>query len=76
VTPVGSRRSVSRWVGWVGFLALLALHLDFWRPQRAVLYFGWVPEELLWRLGWMLLAWVYLLFVTSFLWGDDPEDAA
>jgi len=63
-------------IAWAGFLVLLALHLDFWRPQRAVLWFGWVPEELLWRLAWMALAWVYLIFVTSFLWRDDPEDAA
>ena len=41
----------ARIIGWVGFAVLLALHLDFWRPQRATLYFGWCPEELAWRLG-------------------------
>jgi len=65
-----------RVIAWAGFLVLLALHLDFWRPQRAVLWFGWVPEELLWRLAWMALAWIYLLFVASALWRDDPEEAA
>ena len=52
-----------RWLAWLGFAALLALHLDFWRPQRARLWFGWMPEEILWRLGWMALAWLYLWLV-------------
>ena len=64
-----------RVAAWAGFLVLLALHLDFWRPQRAVLHFGWVPEELLWRLGWMALAWVYLIYISTFLWKGDAGDA-
>lgn len=43
-------------------LTLVALHLDFWRVQRVELYFGWLPEELAWRLAWTLLAWVFLLW--------------
>jgi hypothetical protein len=54
-----------RVAAWIGFLVLLALHLDFWRPQRVRLWAGWLPEELAWRLGWMALAWAYLLFVCS-----------
>ena len=61
-------------MGWLGFALLLALHFDFWRAQRPTLHFGWVPEELLWRLGWMALAWVYLLFVLRFLWTDLGTD--
>jgi hypothetical protein len=61
------------WIGWGGFLVLLALHLDFWRPQRVRIYFGWVPEELLWRIGWMALAWVYLLYVCRVLWTDEER---
>lgn len=44
------------------------LHLDWWRPQRETLWFGWLPEELLYRLLWMLCAWGYLLFLCSRLW--------
>jgi len=58
-------------LGWGGFLALLALHLDFWRPQRSVLLAGWLPEELAYRLGWIALAWLYLLFVCARLWGEE-----
>lgn len=64
-----------RGLAWAGFLGLVALHLDFWRPQRVVLWFGWVPEELLYRLGWMALAWLYLLWVCRALWrGSDGPD--
>lgn len=52
-----------RWIAWGGLCALLVLHLDFWRPQRVVLYLGWIPEEIVYRLAWVLLAWVYLLFL-------------
>jgi hypothetical protein len=50
-------------VAWVVGLALVALHLDFWREQRVELYFGWCPEELLYRLAWMLAAWALLLWL-------------
>jgi len=52
-----------RWTAWGGFAGLLLLHLDFWRPQRVVLYLGWIPEEIVYRLGWVGLAWLYLLFL-------------
>lgn len=61
----------TRVVAWVGFLLLLVLHLDFWRPTRPVLYFGWIPEELLWRLGWMGLAFLYLVFFCNRVWSED-----
>lgn len=64
----------ARALAWLGLAVLLALHLDFWRPQRPVLHLGWLPEELLWRLAWMALAWLYLLFVLRWLWA--PEAAA
>jgi hypothetical protein len=61
-----------RWIAGSGFLFLIALHLDFWRPQRVVLYLGWIPEELVYRLCWVALVWVYLFFLTSRL---RPERA-
>jgi hypothetical protein len=60
-------------IAWALGLLLLALHLDFWRPQRAELWFGWVPEELLWRLVWMLLAFLYLAWFCSRVWTSAEE---
>jgi hypothetical protein len=60
-----------RCLAWSGFLALLVLHLDSWRPQRVAIHLGWIPEELLWRLAWMLLAWAYLFYICRFHWRTD-----
>jgi hypothetical protein len=49
------------------------LHLDVWRTQRPRLYLGWLPEELFYRLAWILLAWVYLLFLCARLWPEEAE---
>ena len=64
------------WIAWGGFVLLMALHLDSWRPQRPVLYMGWIPEEILYRLGWIGLVWAYLLFLTSrpYLFGPSPPE--
>ena len=61
-------RRTSVVIAWIGFGVLLVLHLDFWREQRVAVHLGWMPEELTYRLLWILLAWVYLLFVCSFVW--------
>lgn len=53
---------------------LVLLHLDFWRPQRPVIYFGWLPEELAYRLGWMLLAWAYLEWFVRKVWSGEHLD--
>lgn len=65
-------RARDRLVGVAGLAALIVLHVDFWRPQRAIVYFGWMPEEILYRLGWMLAAFLYLTFVVARLWEEDP----
>lgn len=57
------------------FALLIATHLDVWRPQREVLWFGWLPEELGWRLAWMTAAALYVLHFTRFVWVPRPEDA-
>lgn len=63
-----------RLIAWLGLLALAVLHLDVWRPQRPELLFGWLPEELAYRLLWMFLAWLYLLYFTSRVWSEeDPR---
>ena len=64
---------MNRTLAWAGFFLLLVLHLDFWRPQRAVLYFGWLPEEMAWRLLWMIGAWLYLIFFTAKVWREEAE---
>ena len=62
---------MSRWLAWAGFVFLLALHLDFWRPLGTTLYFGWLPEELGYRLLWIFLTWLYLLCFTAWLWPEE-----
>lgn len=57
----------------LGFVALVSLHLDFWRPQRSVLWFGWLPEELAYRIAYCLAAWLFILFVCRFLWREEPD---
>ena len=60
-----------KWIAWVSLVTLLVLHLDSWRPQRPVLYFSWLPEDVAYRLGWMLLAWLFLLFFTRYVWKEE-----
>ncbi|MCH9648627.1 MAG: hypothetical protein K0U98_10335 [Deltaproteobacteria bacterium] len=64
----GSRASWVTITAWSGFVLLMLLHVDFWRSQRAVLHFGWLPEDVLYRLLWMVLAWGYLVFFTKWVW--------
>lgn len=64
---------MNRFLAWAGFVLLIVLHLDFWRPQRAVLYFGWLPEDLAYRLVWMLAAWLYLLFFIAKVWTEEAD---
>ena len=66
-------RRAALWIASSSLVALVLLHLDFWRPQRARLVLGWVPEELAYRLVFIVLAWLYLLFVTARLWREDPD---
>ena len=63
--------AVNRAIAWGGFVLLLVLHHDFWRPQRAVLYFGWLPEELAWRLGFVVLSVAYLVFFCRSVWREE-----
>ena len=61
-------------MAWTGFLVLLALHLAPWRPAGSGLWMGWIPGELAWRLAWMGLAWLYLVFFCAQVWRDEPEE--
>ncbi len=58
-------------MAWGGFVLLLGLHLDFWRPKRAEIWFGWMPEELAWRVAWMVLAFGYLWWFCQRVWKED-----
>jgi hypothetical protein len=62
------------YLAWILAAILMLLHLDFWRPQRPVVYFGWLPEEMAYRLGWMLLAWAYLEWFTRKVWSGEHLD--
>ena len=68
-----SRRAHARLAVVLG-VVLVALHLDFWRPQRPRSWFGWLPEELAWRLAWMGLAFLYLLYFCAHLWRDGERE--
>jgi len=57
-------------IAWIGALLLLALHL-LPAPTR-ILPESWLPPELLFRVAWLGLAWVYLLFFCARIWRDDP----
>ena len=59
------------WTAWVAGITLVVLHLDFWREQRVVLYFDWLPEELLYRIVWLLAAWAYLAWFCASVWRDE-----
>lgn len=69
---VSKVRSVQFLPAVAGLALLVALHLDFWREQRPVLYFGWLPEEMAWRLLWIFAAWLYLLYFTTRVWREEP----
>ena len=67
------KRNRALWIAWIGGVGLVALHLDFWRPQRAELLFGWLPVELAYRVGFLILAWGYMLFVCSRVWTEASD---
>jgi len=58
-------------LAWFGAAVLLVLHHDFWRERGVELWFGWVPEELAWRLAWMLLTLGYLIWFCAAVWVED-----
>ncbi|KAA3611578.1 MAG: hypothetical protein DWQ01_05675 [Planctomycetota bacterium] len=65
-----SVRKRERKLAWLAFGGLLALHLDFWRPNREVFEF-WIPglpQDFAYRLLWILLAWLWLLWFCLRLW--------
>ena len=69
--PEGKRWE--RGLAWLGASILLVLHLDFWRPQEARLVLGWIPEDLAYRLLWMLLATLYLFWFTARIWKRSSD---
>ena len=64
-------RRWERLVAALGLVALGVLHVDAWRSPGARVFLGWVPEELLYRLVWVLLAWGYLLLLFARFWTDE-----
>lgn len=64
---------MTRVIAWAGFGLLIALHLDLWRPRLGGLVVAGLPEEIVWRLLWMLLAWVYLLWFAKHVWREEES---
>ena len=58
----------------VGFVVLVVLHLDFWRPQSGQLLLGWLPVELAYRIAYVILAWIYMLWICSRVWPEEDAD--
>jgi hypothetical protein len=56
----------------MGAVGLTLLHLDFWRTQRGTLLLGWIPDELLYRLIYILLAGAYILWICA--WLPDADE--
>ena len=71
--PPTSKYRPTVWIAVFGFLLLVALHLDFWRPQRLVFHLGWLPEELAYRIVYLLLAWLYMLWICGLVWREEGE---
>ena len=57
-----------------GFVVLAVLHLDFWRPQSPRLLFGWLPEELAYRIVYIVVAWIYMLWICDRVWREEDAD--
>ena len=58
---------------WIGGAALVVLHLDFWRPRRLEPWFGWLPDELAYRIAFIGLAWLFMLFICAWVWPEEPN---
>ena len=63
--------SIRTLVAWGGALLLLALHLHFWVDAGPLLLMGWLPVDLAYRIAWLMLAWVYMIFFCKMVWRED-----
>lgn len=54
-------------------VVLFVLHLDFWREPAPTLLLGFVPEELAYRLAWMVLAALWVAWFCGRFFGREPE---
>jgi hypothetical protein len=68
------RRRAAQHLSVLCLIGLLVTHVDPWRPQRAEVWFGWLPEELLWRLLWMLAAWAFVAWFTRAVWAREAAE--
>ena len=67
-------RPVALRIAAAGFLVLVLLHFDFWRPQSPRLLLGWLPEELAYRIAFIVLAWIYILWICQWIWREEDAD--
>jgi hypothetical protein len=60
-------------VGGLGLAALLVLHFDFWRGAHWPSSLSGLPGELVYRLTWMALAFLYFLWFLRTFWREEGE---
>lgn len=58
--------------GWT--LALLFAHLVPVTDGDSSIMWGFMPVELAYRLAWMGCAMALILYITVFVWPDEPAD--
>jgi len=64
-------KTIIQVIAWLGALVLLALHLHFWIDPGPDLWWNWLPIDLAYRIAWLVLAWLYLLFFCRFVWDKE-----
>jgi hypothetical protein len=66
------RRRLESGLRWCALALLLFLHHDSWRERTDALRFGFLPDELVWRLCWIVAAVAWLFWLTT----PRADDAA
>ena len=66
-------RSTRLLLAWIGGITLTVLHLAPGFEPRPRLVLGLLPEELAYRLGWLALAFAYLVWFTACVWREEDE---
>jgi hypothetical protein len=59
---------------WIGVAVLLILHVAARRCPGTDLRFGWLPDELAFRIGWMLVSACLVVLITRVVWTIEDEE--
>ncbi|MCA9716365.1 MAG: hypothetical protein H6713_30755 [Myxococcales bacterium] len=67
-----SRRAHAR-IFAVACVLLTLLHFDVWNNHRALpLTFGWMPVDLAYHVGWIVVATALVFYMTARVWPTPP----